>query len=69
METYLNTLKHRAEALNVPLLTAFKQAGVPTSTYYRAVNGKTELRHDTAEKVMRSLDELNTVQQANHNPE
>jgi len=68
METYLNALKHKAGALNVPLLSAFKQAGVPTSTYYRAINGKTELRHDTAEKVMRSLEELYTVQQASHDP-
>ena len=68
METYLNLLKQRAEARNVPLLSAFRKAGLPTSTYYRAINGKTELRHDTAEKVMRSLDELHTVQQANHDP-
>ena len=69
METYLNLLRQKAEAHSVPLLSAFKQAGVPTSTYYRAINGKTELRHDTAEKVMRSLEELHTVQQANHNPD
>jgi len=48
----------------VPLLRAFQAAGLPTSTYYRTINGVTELRHDTADKVKKSIDELYKIQQA-----
>ena len=33
-------------------------------TYYRTINGVTELRHDTADKVRKSIDELYKIQQA-----
>ena len=64
MESYLNTLKNRAEELGISLLTAFKRAEVPTSTYYRTVNETTELRYDTARKVMEALETIHSIQQA-----
>lgn len=42
--------------MDIDLLTAFKQAGVPTSTFYRTVNGTTELRYDTAYKIYKAMD-------------
>ena len=36
-------------------MTAFKRAGVPTSTFYRTINGTTELRYDTAYKVYKAM--------------
>jgi predicted transcriptional regulator len=65
MKSYLDSLKQIAEAHNVPLLRAFQAAGLPTSTYYRTINGATELRYDTADKVRKSIDELYKIQQDN----
>jgi predicted transcriptional regulator len=48
----------------VPLLKAFKSADIPTSTYYRTINGTTELRHDTARKVMKTLEKLHALAEA-----
>lgn len=48
----------------MPLLKAFKWAEIPTSTYYRTIRGDTELRHDTAVKVMDAIERLHSLQQA-----
>lgn len=64
MKSYLQLIQDRAEACNVPLLRAFKSAEIPTSTYYRTINGATELRHETATKVMESIEKLYALQQA-----
>ena len=64
MKSYLNALKERAEECNVSLLRAFQKAEIPTSTYYRTVQNKTELRFDTAAKVMNAVEELYSLQQA-----
>lgn len=64
MKSYLQILKEQAEALNVPLLKAFKSADIPTSTYYRAINGATELRHETAARVMDGIKKVHALQQA-----
>ena len=64
MHSYLTTLTSQAEKQNVSLLAAFKFSGVPTSTYYRTINGATELRYDTARKVMRSIEKLHALEQA-----
>jgi len=48
----------------VPLLSAFKKADIPTSTYYRTIQEKTELRFDTAQRVMKAIEELYALQQA-----
>ena len=64
MKSYLQILNEQAETLNVPLLKAFKSADIPTSTYYRAINGATELRHDTAARVMNGIKKVHALQQA-----
>jgi predicted transcriptional regulator len=43
---------------------AFIEAGVPTSTFYRARVGK-ELRYKTALKVLESIDKLSSLQENN----
>lgn len=50
--------------MGLPLLQAFKSADIPTSTYYRTMNGVTELRHDTAVKVMNAIEKFHALQQA-----
>ena len=55
MQSYMNQLIEQAQSMDIDLLTAFKQAGVPTSTFYRTINGTTELRYDTALKVYKAM--------------
>lgn len=50
LTNYLEQLTKLAEANNVNLKQAFVSAGVPDSTYYRALNG-CDLRFCTAEKI------------------
>jgi predicted transcriptional regulator len=64
MKSYLQLLEEKSAATGVPLLKAFKAASVPTSTYYRTINGVTELRFDTARKAMKELEKLHALQQA-----
>ena len=64
MKAYLDTIKQTSDELDVRLLKAFKHAGIPTSTYYRAINGETELRYETAVKVFNAINELHSIQQA-----
>jgi predicted transcriptional regulator len=44
------------KGITVPLHVVFIKSGVPTSTYYRTLNGKTELRYDTASKIYRTME-------------
>jgi predicted transcriptional regulator len=64
MKSYIQILKDRSEETGISLLKAFKYCDVPTSTYYRTINGNTELRYETAAKVMESIDKLHSLQQA-----
>ena len=64
MNSYLTTLTDQAKECKVPLLKAFKSSGVPTSTYYRTINGATELRHETARKVMKAIEKLHALEKA-----
>lgn len=64
MKSYLTLLEERSEEVGVPLLKAFKSADIPTSTYYRTINGVTELRYETARKAMKELEKLHALQQA-----
>lgn len=48
--SYLSQLEALAVQARVSLLHAFLEAGVPSSTYYRMINGA-ELRFETASKV------------------
>jgi hypothetical protein len=50
LTSYLEQLHALAILAGADLLKAFLAAGLPSSTYYRAING-TELRYDTATKV------------------
>lgn len=64
MKSYLQIISERAEEVEISLLKAFKSADIPTSTYYRTINGATELRHETATKVMKAIEKLHALQQA-----
>jgi len=55
MKPYFSQLQVLANELNVPLLDAFARAEVPTSTYYRSVNGTTEMRYDTACRIYKAI--------------
>lgn len=48
--SYLEQLHAMATLAQVDLLWSFLEADLPSSTYYRAING-TELRFETATKV------------------
>jgi hypothetical protein len=61
IKSYLEILKSKSEELNVPLLDAFKWKDISNSTYYRTINGATELSYDTAYKVNLSLHELHSL--------
>ena len=50
LSNYLNQLQDIAYQNDIRLIDMFVQAKVPTSTYYRAINGM-ELRFSTAQKV------------------
>ena len=69
MKSYLRYLQDRADETNISLLISFKRASVPTSTYYRSINGDTELRYDTAVKVINAIEELYSIQQARQHTE
>jgi predicted transcriptional regulator len=64
MKSYLETLNDKSKATGIQLLKAFKSSGVPTSTFYRTINGNTELRHETARKVMKAIEKLYALEQA-----
>ena len=64
MKSYLELLEEMSAETGISLLKAFKAASVPTSTYYRTINGVTELRFDTARKAMKELEKLHALQQA-----
>ena len=64
MKAYLDIIKQSADDYDISLLKAFKFAGVPTSTYYRTINGDTELRYETALKVSNAVHDLHAIQQA-----
>jgi predicted transcriptional regulator len=62
MLSYMTQLETAAKAANIQLLQAFRQAGVPTSTYYRTLAGK-DLRFTTAKKVLDAI-RVHALQQA-----
>lgn len=64
MKSYLQLIEEEAERCGIDLLKAFKAADIPTSTYYRTIHGATELRHDTASKVMKAIAKVYALQQA-----
>jgi len=54
MKSYLSQLNEATVSTGLSLLYFFKDAGVPTSTYYRALSGK-DLRYSTAIKVEHAI--------------
>ena len=64
MKSYLQTLEELSAETGIELLKAFKAASIPTSTFYRTINGVTELRYETARKAMKELEKLHALQQA-----
>lgn len=69
MKSYLQIIEEEAERCGITLLKAFKAADIPTSTYYRTINGATELRHETATKVMKAIAKVHALQQARQHTE
>lgn len=63
MKSYLTTLTDKANEYNVSLLKAFKQASIPTSTYYRAQSSG-QIRYETALRVFNAIEKLHVLQQA-----
>lgn len=59
--SYLELLQEKSQRLNVSLLDAFKWKDIASSTYYRTLNGTTELRYETARLVNKSLEELHAL--------
>lgn len=51
---YINQLQDIAYQNDIRLKDMFVIAGIPTSTYYRAMNG-VDLRFDTAERVANAI--------------
>ena len=45
----------------MPLHKVFKLAHIPTSTYYRNIQGKSEMTYDTAKKVYATLERLSKI--------
>jgi len=64
MKSYLKTITRQAAEAKVSLLKSFQHAKIPTSTYYRTVNGTSEIRYETALKVHHAIGELYLLQQA-----
>jgi|TARA_R110000796_G_scaffold57960_3_gene133644 hypothetical protein len=56
MNSYWHLIQEKHKGLNIPLHLVFVKAGLPTSTYYRTLNGTTELRYETAAKVYRVME-------------
>jgi len=54
MLSYYEQLICAAKQADVKLIQAFSNAGIPTSTYYRAANG-TDLHFNTAQKVLQII--------------
>tara|TARA_R110000822_G_scaffold44890_1_gene120305 strand:+ start:960 stop:1169 length:210 start_codon:yes stop_codon:yes gene_type:complete len=60
MLSYYEQLICAAKQADVQLIQAFRNAGIPTSTYYRAANG-TDLHLSTAKKVFHWIDKSEVV--------
>jgi predicted transcriptional regulator len=55
IESYFDQLKTAADEAGVSLLRAFIRGGSADGTYYRTLNGTTELRIETAQKVFDAI--------------
>lgn len=64
MKSYLELLEGQAADAGITMMQAFKAADVPRSTYYRTINGETELRHETAKRVADAIEKLQALHAA-----
>ena len=60
---YINQLQDIAYQNDIRLKDMFRIAGVPHSTYYRAMNG-VDLRFDTAERIANAIKDVQLPSQA-----
>ncbi len=63
MRTYFEQLQYVARSSGIDLMLAFKNAGVPTSTYYRS-SARNDMRYKTAIKVMNGIQNLQASKSA-----
>lgn len=68
LRPYMTQLKSRAKRNKVDLKSAFLDAGVADSTYYRAMNGSRDLNFRTALKVADAIERLSTGNAAINSP-
>lgn len=61
LESYLEVLTRKSEELDVPLADAFKWKDISGTTFWRTMNGRTELRFETARQVNHALYELHAL--------
>lgn len=64
MKSYLQLISDKAWKANIKLEDAFDKAGASSTTYWRTINERTELKYDTALKVFNAIEELYQIQQA-----
>lgn len=55
MLSYEDQLRMLAAEEKVDMLDAVKAAGIPTSTYYRSIEGRRALHFETAEQIARAI--------------
>ncbi len=58
LKSYWDQILEKHRYVDMPLHKVFVLAKIPTSTYYRTVNGNSEISFDTAKKVYQTLDRL-----------
>jgi predicted transcriptional regulator len=59
LHSYIDQLEELALKVELPLKRAFMLAGVPDSTFYRALHGQ-DLRLDTAQKIAAAIEQWDT---------
>lgn len=68
MKSYLKQLQELSKEYKIPLIKAFEQAYIPSSTYYRTMKGNKDMRYETALKVHHVLERLHLLQQTIDDP-
>ncbi len=58
LKSYWDQILEKHRYVDMPLHKVFIVAKIPTSTYYRTVNGRSEISYETAKKVYQTLDRL-----------
>lgn len=61
IRTYPEQLSELAQQAGVELKDAFDKAGIPSSTYYRSMQGPRHMQFETADKVARAISQLASV--------